>query len=82
MPDEEFGFIVLDDASYNKGKFLLQGAVTTILEPLRMYGQGEYVQQAILEIVKLAEDWGLYVRGVDKPISANYVRRAELKKGG
>jgi len=65
----------LPDEKYNKGKFLLQGAITEILKPLRMYGQGEYVSQAILELVKLAEDWGKYVRGEDKPINAKYVRR-------
>ena len=65
----------LDDAKYKKGIFLLQGAITEILNPLRMYGQGDYVSQAILELVKLAEDWGKYVRGEDKPINAKYVRR-------
>ena len=70
------GYIVLSDEDYNKGRFLLQGAITTILEPLRMYGQKEYVERAIVEIMKAAEDWGLYIRGdLNKPISIAYIRR-------
>ena len=69
----------LPDEKYNKGKFLLQGAITEIMNPLRMYGQDEYVTQAITELVNLAEDWGVYVRGKDKPISAKYVRRKKKK---
>jgi len=72
----EDGYIVLSDMAYNKGKFLLQGQVMKILEPLRMYGQGDYCDQALVELVRLAEDWGQYVRGdLDKPISIDYIRR-------
>ena len=80
MNDEdttEGGYIVLSDMAYNKGKFLLQAQIMKILEPLRMYGQGAYCDQSLTELVKLAEDWGQYVRGdLDKPISIDYIRRA------
>jgi len=65
----------LPDDKYNKGKFLLRGAIMEILNPLRMYGQSAYVDQAILELGKLFDDWGLYVRGAPKPLNINYVRR-------
>lgn len=74
--EEELGYITLSDEDYAKGKFLLQGAITTIMNPLRMYGQDEYVSQTIVWLVKLAEDFGVYVRGdLSKPISEKYVRR-------
>jgi hypothetical protein len=76
--DEELGFVTLSDEDYAKGRFLLQGSITKILEPLRMYGQNDYVNQAIIELTKLAEDWGVYVRGdLSKPISVEYIRRVK-----
>jgi len=78
--DEELGYITLSEEDYAKGRFLLQGSITKILEPLRMYGQSDYVNQAIIELTKLAEDWGVYVRGdLTKPISVEYIRRVKLK---
>lgn len=74
--DEELGYVVLSDEDYAKARFLLQGSITTILEPLRMYGQGDYVSQAIMELTKLAEDFSLHTRGdFSKPISVEYIRR-------
>jgi len=40
-----------------------------------MYGLGVYVPGAVAEIVKLTEDFSLRVRGMDKPISIEYIRR-------
>lgn len=74
--DDEIGFVWLDDNLYNKGKFLVRGAIMRILEPLALYGQKVYVDQAIEEIWKICEDWGMYVRGdIDKPLAIEYVRR-------
>lgn len=39
------------------------------------YGLGVYVDGAVREIVRLAEDFSLRCRGVDKPISLEYIRR-------
>lgn len=73
---EELGYVVLSDEDYNKGRFLLQGAIIEIMKPLKMYGQDLYVDQATVELVKLFEDWGIYVRGdLSKPISVKYIRR-------
>jgi len=74
--DEELGYITLSDEDYAKGIFLMQGAITAIMNPLRMYGQNDYVSQAIIWLTKLGEDFGVYVRGdLSKPISEKYVRR-------
>ena len=44
--------------------------------PVRyMYGTEAFVHGAVQEIVRLAEDFGLRVRGVDKIISIEKVRR-------
>ena len=74
----------LSDEEYNKGLFLVQGAITEIMAPLRAHGQGkftdDYITGAIIDLKKLHEDFGLWVRGQrDKPISAKYVRRKKKK---
>ena len=75
--DGEAGYIVLSEEDYNKGRFLFQGQVRDLLtECFDVYGLGAYIPGVTLEIVKLAEDWGQYIRGdLSKPISLKYVRR-------
>ena len=65
----------LPQAEYDKaiGQFRLQ--LNGVLEPFRKYGLAEFIPGAIKEIVQLTEDFGLRVRGVDKPISLDYIRR-------
>jgi len=65
----------LEENAYKKaiGQFRLQ--LNGVFEPFKFYGLKEYVPGAIAEIVKLAEDFSLHTRGVDKPISLDYVRR-------
>jgi len=65
LPDEEYSKAV--------GQFRLQ--VGVVLRIFDAYGQGVFITQAVGEIVKLAEDFGLRVRGVDKPISLDMVRK-------
>ena len=72
---EDSGLIVLTDEEYAKYRFLLQAGITQILAPFRMYGFQHDIPEAIMEIMKLVEDWGLAIRGVDKPGSIEYVRR-------
>jgi hypothetical protein len=44
--------------------------------PVRyVYGMGDFVPGAVDEIVKLAEDFALRVRGADKPIDLQRIRR-------
>jgi hypothetical protein len=54
--------------SYDKavGQFRLQ--LNGIMNCFRCYGLQDDVDGAIIEIIKLAEQFGMRVRGVDKPI--------------
>ncbi len=65
----------LEELQYKKAMGQMRMQVGVALEPLRLYGQGIIVDGAIDEIMKLAEDFGLRVRGKDKPISIDYIRR-------
>ena len=67
----------IPEADYQKAITQLRLSVGGILRPLRKYGQDVFVDSAIVEIVKLAEDFSLRVRGVDKPISLEYIRRSK-----
>ena len=74
----------LPEEEYNKGLWLVQGAITELMNPIREHVQGEfiksYVAETIIDLKKLNEDFGLWVRGQrDKPISAKYVRRKKKK---
>ena len=74
------GIFWLPEEDYKKaiGQFRMQ--IAGALNPLRMYGQGEYVDMAVEEIILLAEDFGLRVRGIDKPISLELMRREQRRK--
>ena len=65
----------LSDEAYLKARTQLDLQIGGVLHPLRLYGQGPFVDQACNEIVKLCEDFALRVRGVDKPISLELLRR-------
>jgi hypothetical protein len=65
LPKEEYDKAI--------GQFGLQ--VGGILSVFDLYGLGVFIPQAQEEIKKLAEDFSLRVRGVDKPISLEEVRR-------
>jgi hypothetical protein len=73
-PENEYNRI--SDDEYNKLKFQLQGQFTAILNVFKGYGMGVYVAQAILECTKVAENFGMVVRGKKKPIHILY----ELKE--
>jgi len=76
MDEEEFVYIVLSEESYGKAVGLFRMAIGGVLSVFNMYGMGAYIGQAQNEITKLAEDFGLVVRGdLDKPISLDYIRR-------
>ena len=78
--DKEDAFISLSDDDYAKaiGQFRLQ--VGVVLSVFDLYGMGAYIPLVVTEITKLAEDFGLRVRGVDKPIDIDYVRRRKKSK--
>ncbi len=61
----------LSEDDYRKAVFQFQGQVMNVLRPLELYGQKPIVDEAIVQIVKLAEDFGLRVRGVEKEFVAS-----------
>ena len=65
LPEEEYERAV--------GQVRLQ--LNEIMRPLMLYGQAPYVYQAINEIIKITEDFGLRVRGIDHPIDIELVRQ-------
>ena len=65
----------LPQQEYDKAVGQLRMQIATALHPLRLYGQDIYVDAAIANVVSLAEDFGLRVRGIDVPISLDLVRR-------
>ena len=69
------GIHFLDELQYKKAMSQMRMQVGAVMEPLRLYGQGIIVDGAIEEVMKLVEDFGLRVRGRDKPISIDYIRR-------
>lgn len=65
----------LPQSDYDKAVGQLRLQVSNVMEPFRMYGQDVFIPQAVEEIVRLAEDFGLRVRGFAKPLSLEQVRR-------
>ena len=77
---QEINWLPEEEYEKAKGQFRMQFGVLVSekLEPLKMYGQKPYVEEAVNEIlndgVRLAEDFGLRVRGIDKIISLEIIR--------
>ncbi len=78
------GIPYLPDEDYRKAVGQLRMQLTAVFDflkvddklPIRYFhGMGEFIPGAVEEIIKLAEDFSLRVRGVDKPISIEHVRR-------
>lgn len=70
----------LSDESYQKAVTQLRLNLSGVFKPFSLYGQDIFIPSAIAEVVKLCEDFGLRVRGVDKIISLEVVRRNGLKE--
>lgn len=64
----------LSEDEYRKSMTQLRLQLNGVLEPFDKHGLGVFIPGAVLEIVKLCEDFGLRVRGVDKPISLEMIR--------
>lgn len=58
----------ISDARYKKLVFQLRGQYTAILNVFNCYGMNNDVVQAIEECTRVAENFGMAVRGKDKPI--------------
>ena len=79
---EDGGYIVLNDEDYAKAVGQLRLAIGAILTTFDMYGMGVYINGAQKEILSLAEDFGQRVRGLDVPISLEYIRRKQANEDG
>ena len=69
----------LPEEQYAKAIGQFRMSVGYLLATFDLYGMGIYISGVQDEIVKLAEDYGLRVRGVDKPISVDYIRRKKKR---
>lgn len=70
----------LSEESYEKAKGQLRLQLQGVFEPFDMYGQGIYIRMAVEEVLKLSEDFGLRIRGIDKAIDIDHVR-TKIKRG-
>jgi hypothetical protein len=70
----------IPEADYKKAIFHLRGELLDALEPLRRYGQSEFVDGAIQEIIELAEQFSMVTRGKNTQIKLKrkYTRKAEI----
>jgi len=70
MMDNPYGADIhwLTDEDYAKAVGQLRLQLNGVFQPFKIYGMDVFAYQAIGETVKLAEDFGLRVRGIDKPI--------------
>ncbi len=64
----------LSQEEYQKAVTQLRLQLNGVFEPFDIYGLGAFIPSAVMEAVKLCEDFGLRVRGIDKPLSLEDVR--------
>jgi|GEM_PF-3057721 len=72
---EKLGISYLPDESYAKARGQLQLSLNGVFQPFMKYGLDVFVPGAIEEVLKLADGFGLRVRGVDQPIDIDMIRR-------
>lgn len=60
------------DEEWDKAIGQLKLALNTVLKPLRLYGQGGYVDSVTEEIVSLAVQLHERLSGVDRPYTVNH----------
>lgn len=58
----------IEENNYKKLLFQARGQFTSILNVFNCYGLNPFVEQAIEECMKVTENFGMAVRGKDKPI--------------
>uniref|UniRef100_A0A6M3IKM6 Uncharacterized protein n=1 Tax=viral metagenome TaxID=1070528 RepID=A0A6M3IKM6_9ZZZZ len=66
--DDYYAYPWLSDDEWSKLSFRVRSQLNAILNPLRAYGQGVYVEGAIEEILVLIDKFGQVVRGKDIPV--------------
>lgn len=58
----------ISDAQYKKLLFQARGQYIAILNVFKCYGMDAYVDQAVEACMRVTENFGMAVRGKDKPI--------------
>ena len=61
-------YIKIPEEQYKKLLFQTRGQLSAILNVFRCYGMDLFVDTAIDECLKVAENFGQIVRGDDKPV--------------
>uniref|UniRef100_A0A6M3L8V1 Uncharacterized protein n=1 Tax=viral metagenome TaxID=1070528 RepID=A0A6M3L8V1_9ZZZZ len=72
IEDDSFSFPWLDEAEYQKALGQFRMNVAARLRVFDCHGLGIYIQPVTEAIVELAEDFGMRVRGEDRPIDSNH----------
>ena len=72
----------LPQKEYDKAIGQFRRQLTGVFAPFDTYGLGVFIPGAIEEAARLAEDFGLRVRGMDKPIALDLVRRNGRNRNG
>jgi len=84
MKDNPYGDHIhwVSEAEYEKAVGQLRLQLSGVFKPFMLYGLGVFIPGAVDEAVRLAEDFSLRVRGVDKPLSLEQVRQRNSRGGG
>lgn len=77
----ELPFAFLAEPEYQKALGQLRLQLNGILGIFDIYGLGVYILGAIDEVIKVCEQFGMRVRGDDRPIDIEIVRREKQYKG-
>lgn len=65
----------IPDEEYQKARGQLRLQFLAVLSVFDKHGFADYIPPACDELLRLAEDFSLRVRGIDKPISLELIRR-------
>lgn len=68
--NHEYSFPWLSEEEYAKAVGQLKLAVANYLRIFDMYGMGVHIGHVTNAIIELAEDFGMRVRGEDRPIDS------------
>ena len=63
---------IVEDSEFDKALGQFRLALGVVMNPLRMYGQGHYVDSASLEIEALAITLYERLNGIDRPFEVNH----------
>jgi len=82
MQDNPYGDHIhwISKDEYDKAVGQLRLQLSGVFQPFKCYGLDVFIPGALAEAVRLSEDFGLRVRGVDHPLSLDMVRQNEHRK--